>query len=77
MKQKKTYELLRVKMQSISGVPLQSFGLFTPLYKAVIPYFKYSPWFTISMLSAFLVFCLYFIFGTAIVRLASLLQYGF
>lgn len=77
MKEDRVYQLLRTKMQEISWVPPQSFGFFTPLYKVVVPYFKYNPWVSVGIISAVMVFCLYFLFGTALVKLASLLQFGF
>ena len=77
MKEDKAYQLLLAKMQEVSSVPPQSFGPFTPIYKIVVPYFKFYPWISVSLISAILVFFLYFIFGTTLIRLASLLQYGF
>lgn len=77
MKEDRVYQLLKIRMQEVSSLPPQSIGRFTPIYKVVVPYFKYYPWISLSLISAILVFCLYFLFGTTLVRLASLLQFGF
>jgi len=49
----------------------------THLYKQTTVYFKNKPFLVIIPLSFCLAFFLYLIFGALIVKLTSLLQYGF
>lgn len=77
MKNEHTYQLLRSKMEDISSLPVQSFGPLTHLYKIFVPHFKYRPIVSIGLVSAVLVFCFYLIFGVALVRVATILQFGF
>lgn len=77
MKEEQLYQELKSKMHEVNQVAPQSFGFFTPLYKTVIPYFKFSPWVSVTFLSLLLTFCMYFFFGTALIKIASLLQFGF
>jgi len=77
MKNEKIYQLLVEKMREMSVVPPQEVGLFTGVYKKIVPYLKVNPWksaFLISFLSTFLA---YIVFGKALVTLASILQFGF
>lgn len=77
MKKDKTYSLLLAKMHEVTILPPQDVGLLTPLYKKVVPQFKFYPLKSAIVLSLILVFFLYIILGPALVKVATLLQYGF
>lgn len=77
MKQDKFYQILIAKMHEVAVLPPQTVGPFTPIYKRVVPRFKVYPWKSIAVLSLFGTVFLYFLFGPALVKLASVLQYGF
>lgn len=77
MRNDRTYQLLLSKMHEVSGLPPQTVGPFTNIYKAVTANFKNSPYIPLGIVSIFSVFCLYLIFGPALVKVASLLQFGF
>lgn len=77
MKNDKTYEMLRLKMNEIAVVPPQTLGPLTSLYKSIIPQFKFYPWRMAFLLSTLASFILYLLIGTSFVRIASILQFGF
>lgn len=77
MRNEKTYRLLVAKMNEVAAVPPQTIGPFTGIYKRVVPLLKFSPWRAAFLLSIFATAVLYLIFGSALVRLASILQFGF
>ena len=77
MNNKKTYQLLVDKMREVAVIPTQEVGFLTPYYKKLVPRFKYSPWKSAIILSYFFAFLLYFLLGTTLIKLVSLLQFGF
>lgn len=77
MKEDRFYQLLIDKMHEVSIVPPQTFGPLTHLYKKLAARLKFSPWQSAFVVSVISVFFLYLLLGAALVRLASLLQYGF
>ncbi len=77
MKQDKTYQLLVAKMQEVAILPPQTLGPFTGVYKRVTPFFKFSPRRMTAILSLFATLLLYFFLGSTMVKLASILQFGF
>lgn len=77
MNTKQTYQLLLTKMYEVSELPPQRVGPFTHLYKTLVPYFKFSPWRSATLLASLASILLYFLFGSAVVKLVSLLQFGF
>lgn len=72
-----TYQLLVSKMHEVSSLAPQSVGPFSPIYHFVVPYFKRAPWRMFAAGSFAITIMLYLLFGVAIVRLVSILQYGF
>jgi len=64
-------------MQQVAVVPPQTVGPFTPLYKRFVPQLKYFPFRTLIPLSLLAILFAYIIFGTRLVKLASLLQLSF
>ncbi|OGG20198.1 hypothetical protein A3D03_01240 [Candidatus Gottesmanbacteria bacterium RIFCSPHIGHO2_02_FULL_40_13] len=77
MNNKKTYQLLVDKMREVAVIPTQEMGFLTPYYKKIVPRFKHSPWKSAIILSSFFAFLLYFLLGTTLIKLVSLLQFGF
>lgn len=64
-------------MYEIVELPPQQLGPLTPFYKIIVPQFKFSPWkltFVLAFASSVL---LYLFLGTTLVRLVSILQFGF
>lgn len=77
MKEDKLYQLLVTKMREVSSLPPQQMGPFTTIYKRVVPHLKFYPWKSIIFISFFFTTLLYLVFGIKIIKLASLLQFGF
>lgn len=73
----KTYQLLVNKMHEVAIVPPQELGPFTIFYKRTTSYFKNSLWKTTGIVSFILSLFLYFLLGSSIVKLVSVLQFGF
>lgn len=53
------------------------FNLLNKIYKSMVVYFKTAPFIIIVPLSLILGIFMYLVFGYLLVRLVSLLQYGF
>lgn len=77
MNNKKTYQALVTRMNELALVPPQRVGSFTFIYKRFVPYFKFSPWRSGIVLSFFSTALLYLLLGSTLVRIASILQFGF
>jgi hypothetical protein len=77
MRKDRTYQLLLAKMHEVASLPTQDVGPFTNIYKVITANFKNSPYLPLGVVSLLSAFCLYLIFGSALVRLATLLQFGF
>jgi hypothetical protein len=73
----KTYESLVHKMQEVASLPPQTIGPLTPLYRTLIPYVKDAPWRWFMVGSFMTSVMFYILFGALVVKLVSLLQYGF
>lgn len=71
------YQQLVSKMTDVALVSPQKVGPFTPIYKRFTPYLKYHPWKAISFSAAITSVILYFLLGSLLVKLASILQFGF
>ena len=77
MKNDILYNKLKERMYEVSSVPPQSVGKLTPVWKKVAPVVKDSP-IRVLLAGGFITTVLtWFLFGTLIIRLVSLLQYGF
>ena len=70
------YQSLVAKMQEMAVVPPQKLGLLTPFYKKVVPNFKISPLKSLLFLSVVATFSAFMLFGSRLVKLASILQAG-
>lgn len=77
MKDDLFYQNLITKMREVATLPPQEVGPFTSLYKRVVPNFKTQPWKTTTILSVFATFLFYILFGTTLIKVVSLLQFGF
>jgi hypothetical protein len=77
MRSEKTYQLLVNKMHEVAIVPPQNLGPFTVVYKKVVPYIKFYPWFAVSLISFVASLFLYLLLGSTLVRFVSILQFGF
>jgi len=77
MKTNSTYKLLVAKMHEVAVVPPQTVGPFTGVYKRLVPYFKFAPWRSAIFLSVLATIFLYFLLGSTLVKIASILQFGF
>lgn len=77
MKTQNTYQLLVAKMHEVAIVPPQTVGPFTGVYKRIVPYLKFAPWRAAFFLSVLATAFLYLIFGSTLVKIASILQFGF
>lgn len=64
-------------MHEIAIVSPQTIGPFTHLYKKVVPFLKYSPWRSALLISILTSAVLYFLLGSILVKIASVLQFGF
>lgn len=73
----KLYEELVQKMTEISEVTPQQVGPFTSVYKRVTPYMKKKPLKVLSISSFIIAGFLYVLLGSFVIKLVSLLQYGF
>lgn len=70
---------LKNQLDEVFFIKPNNLGWFflTNIYKKITSYFKTMPFILVIPSSFLLVFFLYLIFGKLLVKLASLLQYGF
>lgn len=72
-----TYKKFIARWEEVVGLPPQTLGPFTPIYKVLIRRLKVMPWPYFAFLAAAFVLILYFLLGSAITFLVTLLQRGF
>jgi hypothetical protein len=77
MRNDKLYNQLVAKMHQVAVVPPQTVGPLTPIYKKLAVRLKFTPWRYTVVLAFLFTLCLYLILGQTLVKLASILQYGF
>lgn len=77
MRNDKFYKLLVCRMNEMATVPPQNVGILTPLYKKVTLRMKFYPWRGAGVVAVFTALFLYILLGPALVKLASILQFGF
>ncbi|OGG03902.1 hypothetical protein A2W14_05535 [Candidatus Gottesmanbacteria bacterium RBG_16_37_8] len=77
MKNDYFYQRLVDKMQQMAVIPPQTVGPLTPLYKRLVPQFKFFPFKILIPASFVAIIFAYLIFGLKLVKLASLLQLSF
>jgi len=72
-----TYKKFIARWEEVVDLPPQTLGPFTPLYKALIRRLKVMPWPYFVLLATMVVLALYFLIGSTIALLVTLLQRGF
>lgn len=76
MKDRK-YEQFVNRWKDVTDLPKQQIGPLTPLYHQLVKPFKTMPGPVIFIIGSLIAIGLFFLFGSAIVRLVSILQQGF
>jgi hypothetical protein len=77
MQQDIVYQRFVKRWQEVTRVPPQTLGPLTPAYKAVTSRLKVMPWPVLVVVSIAAMVGLYFLIGSAVVFLTTLLQRGF
>ena len=77
MRSDKLYRSLVAKMQEVTVVPPQTVGPLTSIYKRIALQFKVNPWKTALIVSLSISLLAYILLGVTLVKITSLLQYGF
>lgn len=72
-----TYKKFVARWEEVMDLPPQTLGPLTPLYKALIRRLKVMPWPYFVLTAVGLVLFVYFVIGSAITLLVTLLQKGF
>jgi hypothetical protein len=65
------------KMDEVTIVPPQTVGPFTGFYKSLTSQFKVAPWKSAGIVSFLATLSMYLLVGGLLIRLASILQYGY
>jgi len=71
------YERFQKKWNEVTDLPTQTVGPFTPYYKMITKRLKVMPLPKLIFISIVCILALFFIFGSGITRIVSLLQKGF
>lgn len=71
------YENVMKRWDEVTRVPPQKMGRFTPLYKEITKRLKVMPWSLLVLISLTVVGGLYFLLGSAITFIVTILQRGF
>lgn len=72
-----TYQKFVKQWERVTDLPPQTLGPLTPVYKMITRRLKVMPWPWVIVLSAGVVTVLYYLIGSTVVFLTSLLQRGF
>lgn len=72
-----TYKKFLTRWEQVVDLPPQTLGPLTPVYKSFIRRLKVMPWPYFVLSAAAFVLILYFLIGSAITLLVTLLQRGF
>ncbi len=65
------------RWEEVTELPPQTVGPLTPYYKAIVRRLKVMPWPALVLAATLLVSGIYFLIGSAVVILTSILQRGF
>lgn len=65
------------RWEEVTELPPQTVGPLTPYYKAIVRRLKVMPWPVLVLAAILLVSGIYFLIGSAVVILTSILQRGF
>ena len=71
------YQKFLRRWEEVTDLPPQTLGSLTPYYKIVVRHLKVMPWPLLVFGSLCVVLGLYFLLGSAIIRVVSILQRGF
>lgn len=71
------YQKFVRRWEEVTDLPPQTLGPLTPYYKKLVRHLKVMPWPLLVLGSLFIVLGLYFLIGSTITLLVSLLQRGF
>jgi len=71
------YKKFVKRWEEVTEIPPQTLGPATPLYKMAVSKLKVMPWPALVLVSTLLVIGIYFLIGSGIVFLVTLLQRGF
>ena len=77
MQQDIVYQRFVKRWQEVTRIPPQTLGPFTPAYKAITRRLKVMPWPALVVVSTVTMVGLYYLAGSAVVFLTTLLQRGF
>lgn len=77
MKKDKLYRLLKKRMATVASLPPQDVGPLTSYWRRTVPFFKTMPLKLLTLTGLFSGFVLWLFLGARLVRLVSILQYGF
>lgn len=72
-----TYKKFLARWEEVVDLPPQTLGPLTPIYKALIRRLKVMPWPYFVLTAVALVLALYFLIGSTVTLLVTLLQRGF
>ena len=71
------YQRFLRRWEEVTELPPQTLGPFTSYYKIFVRHLKVMPWPLLVLISLLIVTGLYFLLGSAITRVVSILQRGF
>ena len=71
------YDKFVKRWEEVTDLPTQTVGPFTSFYKTLVKRLKVMPWTALVSAAILVVLALYFLLGSAITALVSLLQKGF
>lgn len=71
------YQKFLKRWDEVTDLPPQTFGPLTPYYKAVTKRLKVMPWPVLVVCAVVVVVGIYYVLGTSIIYLVSILQRGF
>lgn len=71
------YDKLLKHWEEVTDLPTQQLGPFTSAYKVITKRLKVMPWPLLVVISIAVVVAVYFVLGSAITFLVSILQRGF
>ncbi len=72
-----TYQKFVTRWEEVMDLPPQQLGPLTPVYKRLVKHLKVMPWPFLVLGAGLLVLGLYFLIGSTITLLTTLLQRGF
>lgn len=72
-----TYQKFVARWEKVIDLPVQTLGPLTPFYKACVRLLKVMPWPYFVLTATGVVLALYFLIGSAITLLVTILQRGF